>query len=370
MRCSPGGQPRQPALRAVRACPRGRSAARRARGPRGSGRSSHTPGSAARPRGRPSAGPRRGRRTPPGTEAPGCPAPQAARGGPAGTRRPVDVLGPRRDALIGEGADGVAEERLLLGQSVAGLHRLRHRRHRSSAPCLGGPGRCPIGARPGDPPGPRRLRWAGVGSCSRTMTRNPAGSYRGTGRARRRRGGGRRPRRLRSRTATSAANMAIRPMTPSQASSGGTSNAAQSAAHVARSDDRRRGVPHRRSMRSAVGSWQGLQAQPWRRPSVCPSGSRNQAPRAGPIARDVVGRDQRTLGVVEELDAVGLEIGTVRRCRSPRSGRPCARSRSPGGGRSTARWPRRSEGGSMLGSPRARSARASRRRTPSSVRDR
>ena len=38
--------------------------------------------------------------------------------------RPVDLGRPWRDALIGEGADGVSEERLLLGQSVAGLHRL------------------------------------------------------------------------------------------------------------------------------------------------------------------------------------------------------------------------------------------------------
>ena len=45
---------------------------------------------------------------------------------------PVDLRGPRRDALIGEGADGVSEERLLLGQSVAGLHRLGHRPHRIS----------------------------------------------------------------------------------------------------------------------------------------------------------------------------------------------------------------------------------------------
>ena len=38
---------------------------------------------------------------------------------------PVDLRGARRDSLVGQRADGVAKERLLLGQAVRGLRRRR-----------------------------------------------------------------------------------------------------------------------------------------------------------------------------------------------------------------------------------------------------
>ena len=38
----------------------------------------------------------------------------------------VDLGGPRRDAFVGEGADSVAEERLLLGQPIRGRRRVGH----------------------------------------------------------------------------------------------------------------------------------------------------------------------------------------------------------------------------------------------------
>ena len=46
--------------------------------------------------------------------------------------RPIDLRRAGRDALVGQRADRVTEERLLLRQPVGGRRRLGHRRHRSS----------------------------------------------------------------------------------------------------------------------------------------------------------------------------------------------------------------------------------------------
>ncbi len=112
----------------------------------------------------------------------------------------IDVLGPRRDSLVGQGADGVAEERLLLGQSVAGLRRLGHRGHRSSGARRAGSGRQAVAAcRPEAPVSGRRRTSTARYAAARRRARD-RGSRPGVGRAARRTQHDRRPHsRLRAR---------------------------------------------------------------------------------------------------------------------------------------------------------------------------